>query len=161
MPRGEVGRPRQFLDARPRDVSAVDPDAQRALGQALLQPGDDAFALVAGRNIVLPRRIPVGLLEIGQVGLRFSDLGAQLRDAGEGPRRRRAVVDGAAGAGLQVVPVADRQDSGLEFQRRGDSVERLDPIAGQRLSVAVQVDETWCHDEPAGIENLVPGEIAL
>ena len=56
------------------------------------------------------------------------------------------------------VRAIDRRAAGFELERGRDAVARLQPPAGKRLRVAVQVDEARRDDEPADVDRRRPVE---
>src|SRR5580704_10546521 len=72
--------------------------------------------------------------------------------AGECPRGGEPVVDRAPLGGCMAVGGFDGADAGFEFQRGRDSIQSANPQPGNVHRVAVQVDESSCHNVASDVE---------
>jgi hypothetical protein len=93
-------------------------------------------------------------VEVGHRGRAGEDVHPRGR-----PRRREPVVHRAALSGGPAIGLLHRERPGLQLEGRGDAIQRLQPLAGDVLAVAVQVDEAGAHDQPGHVDGDGPGEM--
>ena len=75
-----------------------------------------------------------------------------------GPRCRETEVNRRTPSLFAGIREINGRAAGLELERGRDAVADLQPPAGKRLRVAVQVDEPRRDDEPAQVDRLRPLE---
>jgi hypothetical protein len=73
--------------------------------------------------------------------------------AGLRPGGGEAVVQHPPGRGGLSVGAVDRHEAGLELEAGGHAVERLQPLPGDRLRVAVQIDEPGPDHEAGDVDD--------
>ncbi|ALG11016.1 hypothetical protein AOZ06_32715 [Kibdelosporangium phytohabitans] len=147
--RREAGDERELVRVDQRRVPDQDADPERAVGQVLVKPLVDPCALGLRRGRLPPRVAEVFQDRVQRrAGLRAD----QLDLPGQRPRCGVAVVHRPPlGAGVGVRG-GDRGRARFEFQRRGHAVKGLQALFGNRLAVAVQVDETGTHHQTGHVD---------
>jgi hypothetical protein len=133
------------------------PYPDRALVQALLDVLQDLGLLLRCGDVHLPVRPALDVLEVfgGGLGRRAGERG----DAAVGPGGSRTVVDRQVLLALRVVPLADRQDPGLQLEHRRHALHGLHAVVADVLPVGVEIDETGGDHMACGINRLLAGNL--
>ena len=151
---GETRHGEVLVGADARRIADEDADAESAVAELGAHPGEDPLH-VASAGL----RLPGGVADLRQHSLEPAlrlDTGEDLH-AGHRPGRGEAEVQRPPVGGGRGVRHTDGVEPGLELERRGHPVERLETMAGHRLRMAVEVDEPRSDDQPGGVDDLGGG----